>query len=404
MQSTALTDPVPAADAVRERPRLSAVMPCLNEERTVGRCIEKAQAAFLAMGLMGEVIVADNGSTDRSIEIAEALGARVVRVATKGYGAALTAGIEAARGDYVIMADSDDSYDWLGLEPFVKKLDDGFDLVIGNRFQGGIEPGAMPPLHRYLGNPVLSWIARTVHHAPIGDFHCGMRAFRRTAFSQMNVRTTGMEFATELIVNSAKAGLRIAEVPTRLSRDGRDRPPHLRSFRDGWRHLRFILTYGPNVLYFLPGAVMLVLGLALVVPLATGPAVIFGHYFGIHFLALGSLLTVLSVNILSFGVFAKVLAVQQSPALQSRVADWVLRGFTLESGLAIGALLVLLGVAIDARLLLLWLRDPTTSMDSSVHSGFVATLLIIVGANILFGSFMLNMLAIEERERRSRDR
>jgi glycosyltransferase involved in cell wall biosynthesis len=377
-------------------------MPCLNEERTVGRCIEKAQASFRAMGISGEVIVADNGSTDRSVEIASALGARVVHVAIKGYGAALTAGIEAAHGDYIVMADSDDSYDWLTLEPFVNKLDEGFDVVVGNRFQGGIATGAMPKLHRYLGNPVLSWIARTVHHAPVGDFHCGMRAFRRSAFARMNVRTTGMEFATELIVNSAKAGLRIAEVPTRLNKDGRDRRPHLRSFRDGWRHLRFILTYGPNFLYFFPGALMLVAGLALVIPLATGPAILFGHYFGIHFLALGSLLTLLGVNIVSLGLFAKVIAAQQSPGMRSRVMDWVLRDFTLEGGLAIGTLLALVGIAIDAHLLWSWLRNSSAPMNSTVHTGFVATLLIVVGANILFGSFLLNMLAIEERERHER--
>jgi glycosyltransferase involved in cell wall biosynthesis len=382
--------------------RVTAVMPCLNEERTVGRCIEKAQASFRAMGLHGEVIIADNGSSDRSVEIATALGARVVHVATKGYGAALTAGIEAARGDYVIMADSDDSYDWLTLDPFVQKLDEGYDLVIGNRFQGGIETGAMPRLHRYLGNPVLSWIARTVHNAPIGDFHCGMRAFRREAFARMNVRTTGMEFATELIVNSAKVGLRIAEVPTRLNKDGRNRRPHLRSFRDGWRHLRFILTYGPNFLYFIPGAAMLLAGLALVIPLATGPAVLFGHYFGIHFLALGSLLTLLGVNVLSLGLFAKVIAAQQSPGLRSRVMEWILRDFTLEGGLAMGALLALVGIAIDGHLLWSWLRDTAAPMNSSIHSGFVATLLIVVGANVLFGSFLLNMLAIEERERHDR--
>src|SRR5260370_12302244 len=191
--------------------RLTAVMPCLNEERTVGVCIEKAFKAFRSMGIVGEVVVADNGSTDRSVELASGLGAGVVHVAKKGYGAALVAGIEAARGDYVIMADADDSYDWLGLVPFVAALDDGNDLVVGNRFSGGIDPGAMPRLHRYLGNPVLSWLARTVHRAPIGDFHCGMRAFRRDAFPRMNVRTAGMGFATQMILSSVKAGLTIPE-------------------------------------------------------------------------------------------------------------------------------------------------------------------------------------------------
>src|ERR1700736_2478856 len=268
----------PESIAPHDRIRLTAVMPCLNEERTAGVCIRKAFKAFHTMGILGEVVVADNGSTDRSVDLALAVGARVVHVAKKGYGAALVAGIEAARGDYVIMADSDDSYDWLELAPFVGALEDGNDLVVGNRFSGGIDPGAMPRLHRYLGNPMLSWLARTMHRAPIGDFHCGMRAFRRDAFHRMNVRTSGMEFATEMIVNSAKAGLRIAEVPTRLRRDGRDRPPHLRSFRDGWRHLRFILTYGPNYLYLLPGCVCFVTGLAMVAALVRGPIVVFGQY------------------------------------------------------------------------------------------------------------------------------
>ena len=247
---------VSLADVMTSREILvSAVMPCLNEEKTLGLCIDKIQRAFDEMGITGEIVVADNGSSDRSVEIAESLGARVVRERRKGYGSALLAGISAARGRIVVMADADDSYDWSVLGDFVRKIEEGHDLVMGNRFKGGIEPGAMPPLHRYFGNPVLSMLARVMYRIPINDFHCGMRAFTRESFDRMKVRTAGMEFATEMVVNASHAGLRIAEIPTRLYPDKRDRPPHLRSFRDGWRHLRFMLTYAPDWLYLVPGGI-----------------------------------------------------------------------------------------------------------------------------------------------------
>jgi glycosyltransferase involved in cell wall biosynthesis len=383
------------AESPPERVRLTAVMPCLNEERTVGVCVEKAFKAFRSMGIVGEVIVADNGSMDRSVELASAFGARVLHVARKGYGAALIAGIEAAHGDYVIMADSDDSYDWLVLAPFVAALDDGNDLVVGNRFSGGIDPGAMPRLHRYLGNPVLSWLARTVHRAPVGDFHCGMRAFRRDAFPRMNVRTTGMEFATEMIVNSAKAGLRIAEVPTRLRRDGRDRPPHLRSFRDGWRHLRFILTYGPNYLYLAPGGVCFVTGLAMVAALVRGPLIVSGHYFGIHFLALACALTLVGFNVINYGILAKIVGLRRSSVITSRIARWAVSRFSLEGALIVGASLVLLGVGCDVWLLFKWLNGSGVPMESTVHAVFAATLAIVIGVNLSLGAFLLHMLVSE---------
>ena len=381
-----------------EKPRLTAVMPCLNEERTVGICIAKAFRAFAAMGVAGEVVVADNGSTDRSVELATGLGARVVHVATRGYGAALAAGIHAARGDYVIMADSDDSYDWLDIAPFVAALDRGNELVIGNRFTGGIDPGAMPRLHRYLGNPVLSWLARRVHGAPVGDFHCGLRAFRRDAVPRMNLRTPGMEFATEMIVNAVQAGLRIAEVPTRLRRDGRDRPPHLRSFRDGWRHLRFILTYGPNYLYLAPGLASMTAGLVMVSVLAAGPVTIAGHYFGIHFLALASALTLVGFNVISYGVLAKIVALRHAPQLQSRVARWAMTRFSLERGLLTGAAMMLSGLSVDGWLLAKWLEPGSGAMESSEHLGFVATLAIVLGVNLCLGSFLLHMLLAEHRD------
>jgi len=397
MQSTERNVPDPVT--LREHAVLlvSAVMPCLNEERTIVTCVEKAFAAFAAMGIAGEVVVADNGSTDRSVELATACGARVLNVAKRGYGAALSAGIEAARGDYVIMADADDSYDWSALRPFIEKLEDGNDLVIGNRFLGGIDAGAMPPLHRYFGNPVLSWLARTVHGTPIGDFHCGMRAFRRDAYPKIQMRTCGMEFATEMIVNAVKADLRIAEIPTKLHRDGRDRAPHLRSFRDGWRHLRFILTYGPNYLFLAPGIACFGVGIALVLLLAGGPVTIMGRYFGIHFLALACALTLVGFNIIHYGILAKVVVLRRMPVQRSRLGRWALSGFSLERALVLGGCLIFGGLGVDTVLLFRWLAN-SGSMESTVHVVFAATLALVLGVNVSLGGFLLHLLVSEHGE------
>jgi len=381
------------------RATVTAVMPCLNEERTLGVCIEKAQACMRSLGIDGEIVVADNGSTDRSVEIAQRLGARVVHESTKGYGAALMKGIEAARGDIIVMADADDSYDWQDMGAFIAKIEAGFDLVMGNRFKGGIAPGAMPPLHRYLGNPVLSTLARIVHRAPVGDFHCGMRAFTRRAYERMKLRTPGMEFATEMVVNAVRTGLRIAEVPTKLRPDGRNRPAHLRSFRDGWRHLRFIFTYAPNYLYLAPGGLMMMLGLALVSVLARGPITVMGHYVGIHFLALGCLLTLTGFNVVHLGVLAKVIASSQLPHLSSRIQRWALKEFTLEGGLIVGLVLIAGGTVVDSYILWKWLSSAGGAQEQTVHTAFVATLLIVLGLNIMFSSFLLSMFAADHRER-----
>lgn len=378
-------------------PFVTALMPCLNEERTLGVCIEKAQACLRALGLEGEVVIADNGSTDRSVEIARQLGARVVHQTIRGYGAALLAGIDAARGDIIVMADADDSYDWQDMGRFIDKVGQGFDLVMGNRFEGGIARHAMPALHRYLGNPVLSTLARVIHRAPVRDFHCGMRAFTRTASQRMKLRATGMEFATEMVVNSVRAGLRIAEVPTVLRPDGRDRPPHLRSFRDGWRHLRFIFTYAPNYLYLAPGAALMLLGLAVVAALSRGPIMVAGHYVGIHFLALGCLLTLTGFNVVNLGILAKVIAHSQMPHLDSRVSDWALQSFTLEGGLIAGIALFVTGTGIDSYILWRWIGSGT-EQEATVHTAFVATLLIVLGINVMFSSFLLNMFAIEHQQ------
>ena len=378
--------------------RVSAVMPCLNEEKTLGLCIEKIQRAFAELGVAGEVVVADNGSTDRSVEIAESLGARVVHEPRKGYGAALLTGITSARGRIVIMADADDSYDWAALGDFVRKIEEGYDLVMGNRFKGGIEPGAMPPLHRYLGNPVLSTLARVMYRIPINDFHCGMRAFTRDAFERMNVRTAGMEFATEMVVSAAHAGLRITEIPTRLYPDKRDRPPHLRSFRDGWRHLRFILTYAPDWLYLIPGALLFILGMAGMLMLASGPAQIGGFSFGIHFLALASLFTLLGANIIGFALLARLINAGRKPIRQRSAFGRMLGWFTLERGLIIGGLFAAAGLAADAWLLAEWLASGFGDMENTVHLAFVATTIMLLGVNAIFASFLFNMLREEHLE------
>ena len=263
-----------AATAPSEDVLVSAIIPCLNEELTLGICIRKAQEAFARRGIRGEVVVGDNGSTDRSVEIAESLGARVAHQPIKGYGAAITAAAAAAKGKYLIMADADDSYDWSQLDAFIDALEDGAELVMGNRFAGGIEAGAMPPLHRYLGNPVLSTVARWLHRSPIRDFHCGMRGFTREAFARMGARSPGMEFASEMVINAHRVGLQIREVPIKLYPDKRDRPPHLRSFRDGWRHLRLIIAHAPDTMYLLPGLILLAAGVFGLVSLSQGPVVV----------------------------------------------------------------------------------------------------------------------------------
>lgn len=375
---------------------VTAVMPCLNEENSIGICIDKAFRCFAELGIRGEVVVADNGSTDRSVEIAESLGARVVHESRRGYGAALMCGIEAAKGRIVIMADADDSYDWLAMGDFICQIENGFDLVMGNRFKGGIAPGAMPPLHRYLGNPVLSTVTRLLYDIPIGDFHCGMRAFTNDAYKRMKLRTDGMEFATEMIVYAAQAGLRIGEIPTTLSPDKRGRPPHLRSFRDGWRHLRFIVTYAPDYLYMAPGSLFWLLGLLGLIGLVNGPAQLFGRVLGIHFLVLASMLFLLGNSILTFGVLAKAYHNAHHPLPPSLFSRF-LRRFTLEKGVLTGLALFLIGASTDAYILFQWIERHQGAMADTVHLAIVAGTATILGLHLVFSSFLLNMMKTGNR-------
>jgi hypothetical protein len=387
-------DMSPAADGSIA---VSAVMPCLNEARTIGICVEKAKEAFTRLGMAGEVVVADNGSTDGSAEIARAAGARVVSQPVKGYGAALQAGIEAARGRVIVMADADDSYDWSAIAPLVLKLEEGYDLVVGNRFRGGIQPGAMPWLHRYVGNPVLSGFTRLAFGVAVGDVHCGMRAFTKTAFERMRTATLGMEFATEMIANAAHNGLRITEVPTRLYPDKRGRPPHLRSFRDGWRHLRFILTYAPDYLYLAPGAALLAAGLLLQALLVAGPVELGGTSLGIHYLALGAMLSLVGFNVINLGVLAKAVMGQRYDNLRSRTIGLITRSFSLEGGLVTGGLLMLGGLGVDGAILAIRLAHPGEAMEGTVHLAFVATTMVVLGLNLLFSSFLLAMVMASRR-------
>jgi len=378
-------------DGTAEAPLVSAIIPCLNEERTLGICIGKALEAFAKRGIWGEVVVGDNGSTDRSVEIAETLGARVVHQPIKGYGAAISAAAGSARGKYLIMADADDSYDWSALDNFIDALEDGAELVMGNRFAGGIEPGAMPPLHRYLGNPVLSAVARWAHRSPIRDFHCGMRGFTREAFRKMGARSPGMEFASEMVINAHRAGLIIREVPTKLYPDKRDRQPHLRSFRDGWRHLRLIIAHAPDTLYLVPGLILLLAGVCGLAALANGPIEAGGRYFGIHFVALSSMATLIGLSAIMLGMLAKVAIAIYHPTQLSRVVPWLKRGRPLEWLVGSGSLLTIAGFGADFLLALKWIFVGGP-MEQSVHLSFVITTACVAGVMMVLSAFVLKLL------------
>jgi glycosyltransferase involved in cell wall biosynthesis len=373
---------------------LSVVMPCLNEARTVGTCVRKALDFLDLHRIKAEVIVADNGSTDGSQAIALSLGARVVPVAARGYGSALRAGIEAARGRFVIMGDSDDSYDFTDLHPFLSKLREGCHLVMGNRFLGGIKQGAMPPLHQYLGNPVLTAVGRLFFHSACGDFHCGLRGFDRDAILSLDLQAPGMEFASEMVVKASISKLRIAEVPTTLSPDGRDRPPHLRSWRDGWRHLRLLLLFCPRWLFLYPGAAVFLLGLAGTLMLSTGD-VAFGN---IAFAEHSMVITAAAINVgfeaMLFWVFANALAIRRGLLLHNTRFERLRRAIPLERGLALGAALFLLGLLAFIGAVSEWSGvgfGPLVG-GKTMRLVIISGTTLVLGTQILYGSFFLYVL------------
>lgn len=376
---------------------LSIVMPCLDEARTVGACVEKALRGLRENGVTGEVVVADNGSTDGSREIAAGAGARVVPVAERGYGAALRAGIEAARGRYVLMGDADDSYDFLDSMKFVEALRSGQDMVLGNRFRGGIRPGAMRPLHRYLGNPLLTGIGRMFFRAPVGDFHCGLRAFRRDRFADLDLRATGMEFASEMIVKAVLLGMRVSEVPIVLYPDGRGRPSHLRSWRDGWRHLRFLLLYSPRWLFLVPGIVLTVIGTAGLAALARGPLRLGGITLDVHTMLYAAVAVILGAQSVSFAVFAREFAVRAGllPARTARTGG----ENGLETGLVIGLLLVLAGVAGSVAALDAWKEASFGNLEPRAVLRVVvpSILSLVLGTQVILTSFFLGLIRIGRR-------
>jgi hypothetical protein len=378
---------------------VSVVMPCLNEAETLGVCISKAKAALSDLGICGEVVVADNGSTDGSQDIAAALGARVVHVSAKGYGSALTGGITGALGKYVIMGDADDSYDFLALQPFIERLRAGDELVMGNRFSGEIRPGAMPPLHKYLGNPVLTGIGRLLFSSPCGDFHCGLRGFRRDAVLAMNLRTTGMEFASELVVKATLFGLRISEVPVSLSKDGRSRPPHLRSWRDGWRHLRFLLLYSPRWLFLIPGAILMVAGLLAGTWLLGGPRTIAGVTFDVHSLLYCAAVLIIGVQSTLFALFAKIFAVTEGLLPPDPTLDRLFRFVNLERGLIVGAGLTVAGLLTSAYAIGDWGAvyfgpvDPSRTMRMVIPG----VTFLIIGFQLTLSSFFFSILGLARK-------
>jgi hypothetical protein len=389
-----------AAGAGRGLPvELSVVLPCLNEAETLATCVRKAHRSISRLGLVGEVVVADNGSTDGSQRIAAELGARVIDVHVRGYGAALQAGIEASRGRFVVMADADDSYDLGSLEPFVAKLREGYDLVMGNRFAGGIAPGAMPPLHRYLGNPVLTALGRLFFRSPIRDFHCGMRGFRRDAILGLELRTTGMEFASEMVAKAALGRLRVTEVPTPLAKDGRSRPPHLRSWRDGWRHLRFLLLYSPRYLFLLPGTLLALAGALGVVVLSRAPLTVGGVTFDVSTLLFCAAATVLGAQLIFFWTFAEIFAMGEGLVPEDPRLVSAFRYVTLELGLAVGFAMFIAGVIGAILAVLAWRANGFGPLDAVAAMRVVipSVTLMILGAQGVMGSFFLSVLGLRRR-------
>src|ERR1035438_9090176 len=384
--------------------QLTILMPCLNEAETIARCIEKAKLGIERAGVSGEILIADNGSTDGSQAIAEKLGARVVAVKEKGYGNALRSGIAAAKGKYILMGDADDSYDFSEADRFVKKFQEGYDLVMGCRLPiggGTILPGAMPWKNRWIGNPVLSLIGRIFFNCPARDFHCGLRGFTREAYGRMDLKTTGMEFASEMVIKATFKSLRIVEVPITLHPDGRSRPPHLKPWRDGWRHLRFMLIYSPRWLFLMPGLGLAILGLVSGAALAVRPLQVGGIAFDTGTLAVASLFVIIGEQLVAFALFTKVFAISEGLLPQDAKFLNIFRYFSLEKGIVLGLLLLLLGLGLLGHAFWIWkeARFGNLPFGENLRRLIPAVTLIALGIQTVFSSFFLSILGLRTASR-----
>lgn len=378
---------------------LSVVLPCLDEACTLGACIEKIQATLKLHNIRGEVVVADNGSTDDSANIAANKGARLTHIEAKGYGNALMGGIAVARGKYIVMGDCDNTYDFSHIPRFLEKLRQGYDLVMGNRFAGGIRPGAMPLLHRYIGNPLLSLVGRMFFHSRCHDFHCGLRGFSREGYERLGMRTTGMEFASEMVVKAVLMGLRVCEVPTTLSPDGRARRPHLRTWMDGWRHLRFMLLYSPRWLFLYPGLLLMMAGLVAGLWLLPQPRVVHGITFDVHTLLYAMVAILIGFQAVAFAVFAKVYGMTEGLLPEDPRAQRLLQIITLEAGLACGGLLILAGVSSSIYAVHIWSRHGFGPLNTSITLRTVvpSVTAMTLGCQIVLFSFFLSVLGLARK-------
>ena len=378
---------------------LTILMPCLNESRTLKTCIDKAMKFLNDNNIDGEILIADNGSTDGSQDIAKNAGARVVDIPEKGYGAALIGGCNAAFGKYVIMGDSDDSYDFLNLMPFVEKLREGYELVMGNRFKGGIEKGAMPPLHKYLGNPVLSFIGRVLYRSNIKDFHCGLRGYNRESIMKLNLHTTGMEYASEMVVQATLHKLKICEVPTTLKKDGRDRPPHLRSWSDGWRHLTFLLMHSPNWLFLYPGFLSFIIGLLISAKIVINPIIVNNVRFDVNTLVYSAVATIVGFQLILFYVLTKKYATLTKFIPITKIDKYLIK-FTMNRGIFIGAILFLIGLIGSIVAICIWSNAGFGNLESSKMLRLTIPMLIlfVCGIQLMFSSFFLGILEIKIRK------
>jgi len=383
----------------KQSPEVSVVLPCLNEEVTLAVCIEQISKTLQEHRIDGEIVVSDNGSTDRSTEIAENLGARVVRVEARGYGNALMGGIKAAHGRYIVMGDADNSYDFTQIPQFLEKLREGYELVMGNRFRGGIKPGAMPALHKYLGNPFLTATGRLFFRSPCRDFHCGLRGLTRSAFDRMDLRTTGMEFASEMVVKASLFHMRTCEIPTTLSPHGRPGKSHLRSWHDGFRNLRFLLLYSPRWLFLYSGLALMLAGSAMTVWLLPGPRTVGGSVLDIHTLLYAALAILIGFQAMLFGVFTKVFAVTEGLLPEDPRFNLFLRMFNLEKGLLVGGFLLVVGLTTAGYSFYLWNRAQFGPMNPVILVRLVdaAMLAITLGCQIILSSFFLSILALSRK-------